>query len=275
MDISRFLSKTVLLSLVIFPVFVFGYEFTVNLKFGMSQGDVLLLQRALNADTDTSVSETGNGSSGFETTFFGVKTLDAVKRFQEKYKDEILSPAGLTSPTGFVGPLTRQKLSEIAISIEGVAGVGNSVSTNQIPVVEQKKLYDRKEINKILYPTYVINRENSTADKPVITSITPTVGKNGTEVTITGTNFDLVSNTILVSQESPNTYTNIFSPDGKTITFSLRMGMVERFQKTLDSLPSSGQQKVKAQVPKLFEVTLLVRNKLGSSNEVKFNMELY
>ncbi len=275
MDISKYFLKTSICLLALSPLVAFGYDFTVNLKVGMSQSDVLLLQRALNTDTDTLVSSAGNGSAGFETNFFGVKTLDAVKRFQEKYKDEILSPAGLTSATGFVGPLTRNKLSQIYISTDGISQVNTGVLSEKTPITSPKKVYDRAELNKILYPTYTIKPRSDVVNRPLITSITPTTGKNGTEVTITGINFDLVSNTILVSQESPNTYTNIFSPDGKTITFSLNMGMVERFQKTLDSLPSSGREKVKAQVPKLFEVTLMVRNSLGSSNEVKFNMELY
>jgi peptidoglycan hydrolase-like protein with peptidoglycan-binding domain len=275
MDIFRNIFKISLFFVLLCPSLSFGYEFGVNLKFGMSQSDVLLLQRALNTDTDTIVSSSGNGSSGFETNFFGVKTLDAVKRFQEKYRDEVLSPAGLSAPTGFVGPLTRKKLSLIYINTDGVSLDGNTQILEQAPLTTSKTIYDRSELNKILYPTYNIKSRSDTSDRPFIASITPTTGKNGTEVTITGTNFDLVSNTILVSQENPNTYTNIFSPDGKTITFPLRMAMVERFQKTLNSLPSSGQEKVKTQVPRLFEVTLMVRNSLGSSNEVKFNMELY
>lgn len=70
MDISKYILKAVLLFFVMSPVFVFGYDFTVNLRLGMSQSDVLLLQRALNTDADTVVSSTGNGSAGFETNFF-------------------------------------------------------------------------------------------------------------------------------------------------------------------------------------------------------------
>jgi len=44
---------------------------------------------------------------------FNQATLGAVINFQEKYKEEILLPAGLQKGTGFVGPLTRKKLNEI------------------------------------------------------------------------------------------------------------------------------------------------------------------
>jgi hypothetical protein len=41
---------------------------------------------------------------------FGPKTLAAVKQFQQKYADDVLSPWGLTGPTGFVFKTTRHKI---------------------------------------------------------------------------------------------------------------------------------------------------------------------
>ena len=48
------------------------------------------------------------------TGFFGPLTRHASIRFQEKYASEILRPIGLTAGTGYVGPMTRGKLNELA-----------------------------------------------------------------------------------------------------------------------------------------------------------------
>lgn len=45
--------------------------------------------------------------------YFGDCTANAVKNFQEKYKEEILKPDGLTSPTGTVHSLTLDKLNSL------------------------------------------------------------------------------------------------------------------------------------------------------------------
>jgi len=78
-----------------------GITFTRNLTVGATGSDVKCLQVILNSSATTQVAITGAGSPGAETTYFGAKTLVAVKKYQVAQ--------GFT-PANQVGPLTRAKL---------------------------------------------------------------------------------------------------------------------------------------------------------------------
>ncbi len=81
-------------------------KFTKNLRRGMTDPDVRMLQQFLNTQGLT-VNLIGPGSAGFESDEYGPATAAAVKAFQEKYAKEILQPLGLSSGTGVFGEATR------------------------------------------------------------------------------------------------------------------------------------------------------------------------
>lgn len=83
---------------------------TRDLRFGMVDAQVLLLQKLLNAK-GFAVAASGPGSPGSETTRFGTLTLDAVRRFQCA---KGIACAGDAATTGYgrVGPRTRAALTD-------------------------------------------------------------------------------------------------------------------------------------------------------------------
>jgi len=89
------------------------FSFQAGAKQGTINQSVKYLQIILNQDPDTQLSQTGVGSPGKETNFFGPKTRQAVIKFQEKYKDEILKSWGLTKGTGIIGKTTKAKLNQL------------------------------------------------------------------------------------------------------------------------------------------------------------------
>lgn len=102
-----------------------------TLRLGSFGEDVRQLQIILNRSPLTRVSQSGAGSPGQESAYFGLKTLSAVMRFQELYAKEVLVPAQLTRPSGIVGPLTRAKLMVAGSST--ASGAGAPAITSVLP----------------------------------------------------------------------------------------------------------------------------------------------
>ena len=83
-----------------------GFQFKGTLQSGTTSADVKKLQECLSQFPDLYPSKNTSG-------YFGSDTKDAVIKFQEQYKDEILTPAGLTTGTGKVAGATIKKLNEV------------------------------------------------------------------------------------------------------------------------------------------------------------------
>jgi murein DD-endopeptidase MepM/ murein hydrolase activator NlpD len=80
------------------------HDFLRDLKYDQKGEEIKALQIAL---------EKEGLLKGLSTGYFGSLTFQAVKSFQEKYKNEILYPFGFKKGTGFVGIATRTKLNEL------------------------------------------------------------------------------------------------------------------------------------------------------------------
>lgn len=175
-------------------------SFDRDLTLGSTGEDVRALQIKLNQDVDTLLSAAGPGAPGAETTYFGPITATAVKRFQEKYAGEILTPIGLSVGTGYVGAATRAKLNSPFGS--GLSDLGRVVETVLVKTGSGA--------------TSVVNVQVGPTSRPVITSISPTTGRAGTKVTITGDGFAATGNTVYTGYDRQT----VGSSDGRTIKFT-------------------------------------------------------
>jgi hypothetical protein len=81
------------------------HDFNVDLKYGDTGNEVEALQIALEKE--------GLYTKGTNPPHFDESLASAVVGFQEKYRDEILTPWGLAHGTGFVGRTTRAKLNKL------------------------------------------------------------------------------------------------------------------------------------------------------------------
>ncbi len=84
----------------------FTYHFTRNLQLLDRGEDVHQLQMFLNSH-HAQVAQSGPGSPGQETDYFGPLTYKALVEFQTQNADTILKPFGLSRGTGFFGTTTR------------------------------------------------------------------------------------------------------------------------------------------------------------------------
>ena len=77
--------------------------FSKHFRVGDRDPEVRDIQRFLNTLSGIQVARSGPGAPGRETDYFGPRTAAAVVAFQRRYADEILTPLGLRTPTGYWG----------------------------------------------------------------------------------------------------------------------------------------------------------------------------
>jgi hypothetical protein len=227
-----------------------SFYFSADLSYGSSSPDVTELQKALNQDQRTRVSDTGLGSPGFETSFFGAKTKEAVMRFQELYRTEVLTPGGFASPTGYVGARTRAKLNNILMPVP----------------------------NEYQLPIPSISNEQNTSVKLEIASVSPINFNDGDKIEIAGNGFEFQNR--ISFDFSPDEEIVAKSTDGKNISANINTNMGASIRKTLAGIKENAQayDLVFKSMQENFgsigrdgvyvQTSLVVKNSKGASNKM-------
>jgi len=135
------------------------HNFDINLKISDNTQEVKYLQEALYKEGLYEQEVTGN---------YDEYTASVVVAFQEKYKNDILTPLGLKNGTGYVGKSTRTKLNNIY-------GCGTKVKTEELrpPIIFYP--YDKEIIYTIspifmffdVLDNYIIQEGTWEGDKPL------------------------------------------------------------------------------------------------------------
>lgn len=88
------------------------HDFNTNLGIGIKNDEVSIVNDFLGKEGVSTKAFSLERSSDFYRTF-DEAMASSVSAFQEKYRSEILTPAGLSSGTGYLGPRTRVKLNQL------------------------------------------------------------------------------------------------------------------------------------------------------------------
>lgn len=201
---TTFMRKTFLFILgaaLLFPVSVSTSaesKLTSYLFIGSTGPQVTLLQHILNKEPDTRIAESGPGSPGNETEYFGTLTQAAVIRFQEKFASEILAPAGLTIGNGRVGVYTRTKLNELAMRALTASPAAASVQSTAPQEID----YEVKEKEKI--DIYAGDAKIAEVQQRIRTAINAAITSGGT----TGVDMPAIA-----TSELPSVVIQSFSPN--------------------------------------------------------------
>lgn len=241
--LSGVLSLVAFYSLFLILSVAHAQSFTRNLKIGDTGSDVEELQKVLNMESATQVAQDGPGSPGNETTYFGLLTADAVRRFQELHAAEILTPLGLFSGTGYFGPGTRGFLE-------------NGLGTSAPNTADKEALPDS-------ISSASSKKSSGVTSSPSISYIEPTSGGIGTVVTIHGSGFSATGNRVASVYEK---WVDINSSDGKTLVFTVKGPFPEGYlEKYLENYRSFSKDTSTG-----IEYNINVINENGESNGASF-----
>lgn len=259
---------------------VFGAEiFNRQLKLGDTGPDVMFLQQVLNTDAETLVDTSGVGSSGNETNYFGLKTKNAVIKFQEKYRDEILSPLGLSSGTGVVGPKTLQKLNSLT------GGQANQIDQNTTQVNNTNVVVSSNSSAGNNFNTNIDSA--SEVALPRVLSINPIIifDPKNTEVKIGGLNFDKKSRVFLLTNRT-ELFDNLeIDSSGTEIKVKLATALEDDLEDVLNSSTEEQKTLIINTLKSQYETyndygifvgaSLFVQNSLGDSNIFPLKINIY
>ncbi len=174
---------------------------TEDLAYGDRSDEVRLLQKFLNTDPRTHIAAAGVGSAGAETRYFDIGTLNAVKRYQSIYRAEILAPAGLTEPTGYVGPRTR-------------AHINAAVRTNT----------EQKDGQHSASPDFMSGLDSfssgaASVDGVYVTNVSGQRARIGERARISGYGFTPEGNTVHIG--ATHTVANVSAPNSNNLAFTV------------------------------------------------------
>jgi len=213
-------------------------KITIELSYGMTHTQVMYLQKILNTSSDTRVADSGAGSKGYETNFFGDRTLSALKLFQEKFKAE------------------RAKYSSDEIT--GVVDFGTMMVLNNL--MEEETIDEQTPVkNTPQSSVSLLTKEVK------LSRISPDSGGPNPTITLYGSGFSKTKNTIYTTFD---TYSNIPSPDGETITLTLLSDIFPSVfgDKTMRSIAiHNGETKNLAPESLSFPIPVFVANEFGTS----------